>query len=189
MEEVTKTEAAVSADKSEGLKTAENAGTEVTAQVLTAGDGESVESLLRSIRAESEKSAFWQRIGALCMAGILLVFTIAVLILVPKVMGILGHVGETLAQLDMLTAEAGELTTKAETVMEEFSDMAKSVTATSEGLSGFVDKNSGTLTESVQRLASIDFEGLNQGIQDLQDAVGPMADLFSRMSGGFSLFG
>jgi len=40
--------------------------------------------------------------------------------------------------------------------------------------------NSQSLTDAVEKMNNIDFEGLNKAIQDLQDAVGPFANLMKK---------
>ena len=55
-------------------------------------------------------------------------------------------------------------------------------------MNDLIVNNAGTLTESVEKLSNLDIDGLNQGIQDLQDALGPLAETMRNMS-KFSLFG
>ena len=43
-------------------------------------------------------------------------------------------------------------------------------------------ENAQSLTDAVEKMNSIDFEGLNKAIQDLQDAVGPFASFMNRFS-------
>ena len=58
--------------------------------------------------------------------------------------------------------------------------MSNEVTSVSEGLNDFIIENAQTLTDAAQDISNIDFEGLNKAIQDLQDAVGPFANLMNR---------
>ena len=130
-----------------------------------AGDSESIEELLKEIRRDSRKNTFWQRICALCVAGMLAVLVFVVAVLLPKV-------NTTLAQVDELTLQATD-------AVGEVDTMVRSITSTSEQLSKLVEDNTQPLTDAVEKLGSIDFDGLNVAIQDLQDAVGPIAQMFN----------
>ena len=54
------------------------------------------------------------------------------------------------------------------------------MTDASNNLNQLVNDNTEPLTQAVNNMAGIDFEGLNQAITDLQGAVGPLANFFGR---------
>ena len=122
--------------------------------------------LLQEIRNANKKTLFWQRISACSVFGVFLVFVIVVLILVPKV-------SNTLSNVDSVAK-------KAEATLEEADTMMADISGATDSLNGLVNDNAETLTKAVNDLAGIDFDGLNTAIQDLQDAVGPMASFFNR---------
>ena len=124
------------------------------------------DALLQEIRNANKKTLFWQRISACSVLGVFLVFVIVVLILVPKVT-------KTLSNVDMVAQKAEETLNDAGSTIADISEAMDS-------LNGLVDDNAETLTKAVKDLAGIDFDGLNTAIQDLQDAVGPMASFFNR---------
>ena len=44
----------------------------------------------------------------------------------------------------------------------------------------FIETNSESVTQSMQKLQNVDFEGLNNAISDLEAVVEPMAKLFGK---------
>ncbi len=122
--------------------------------------------LLKQIRDMTVKQLFWQRITSCAVVGVFLVLLVAVVIMVPKVT-------TTLSNIDRVTMDVSGSVGEINTMVGEMTDA-------SSNLNGLVEDNAEKLTEAVNNLAGIDFEGLNQAIQDLQDAVGPMAAFFNR---------
>ena len=76
----------------------------------------------------------------------------------------------------------------AQKTLEDIETMSASITQTSEDLNKLVGDNAESLSASVQKLSEVDFGAINQATQDLQDAVGPLADAMNKLS-SFSLFG
>ena len=104
------------------------------------------------------------------MAAVLLVSCI---LIVPRVM-------VTIHQFNDLMTEAVTVIDNANSTLQSFDEMSTEITSAAEGINGLVEDNSEVLTESVNKMNSIDFEGLNKAIADLQAVVEPMANFFSR---------
>ena len=136
------------------------------AVTVTTGTAGQDENLLKQIRDMTARQLFWQRITSCAVVGVFLVLLAAVVILVPKVT-------TTLSNIDRVTMDVSGSVGEINTMVAEMTDA-------SSGLGGLVEDNAEKLTEAVNNLAGIDFEGLNKAIQDLQDAVGPMAAFFNR---------
>ena len=64
--------------------------------------------------------------------------------------------------------------------IDEIDTMVAEMTTASTNLNKLVDDNSQALTDAINNIAGIDFEGLNKAIKDLKDTVGPMASFFGR---------
>ncbi len=133
----------------------------------------SQEDLGRKIYENSQKSLMLQRISAICVAGLFAVVLIAAIMVIPRTLRLIDEV-HTAAQ------SVTDTVSKAEVAINDLSEMANSLEDTSENFDKLIAENSGALTDSLDKIASIDFEGLNKGIQDLQNAVGPFANLMSR---------
>jgi methyl-accepting chemotaxis protein len=121
---------------------------------------------LKELRDIAKKQLKWQRRTAVAMLGIFAVMLIAVLILVPKVTTTLDNIDEVVSNI------SGSV--------DDINIMVAEMTEASSNINTLVGDNAVTLTEAVNNLAGIDFEGLNKAIKDLQDAVGPMASFFNR---------
>ena len=122
--------------------------------------------LLTEIRNETRKQVKFAKISAAFTGGIFVIIFIAAIILVPKVIVTLQH--------------ADQLIGNANLALADITRMSNSVGDMSKKVDQLVADNSEKLTESVEKLSSIDFAGLNKAIKDLQDAVGPFANLMNR---------
>ena len=122
--------------------------------------------LLTEIRNETRKLVKFAKISAAFTGGIFVIILIAAIILVPKVLVTLQH--------------ADQLIGNANLALADITRMSNSVGDMSKKVDQLLADNSEKLTESVEKLSSIDFAGLNKAIKDLQDAVGPFANLMNR---------
>lgn len=127
---------------------------------------ESSDDALLELIKLGKKQLFWQKVTAGCFAGMLVVITIAVLVMVPRVTTTLRNINN--------------VATKAEKSLENVDTMAKSVETSAGNLDKLLDDNGEKLTSAVTSISEIDFEGLNKAITDLQSAVGPLAKLFGK---------
>jgi hypothetical protein len=113
-----------------------------------------------------KKHLFWQRLSAFAMMAMFLTVFVAALMLIPQVIA-------TLNTVNRVAVEVEEAIVDVNTMVDE-------MTVASTNLNKLVDENAEGLTEAVTNLSNVDFEGLNKAIQDLQDAIGPMATLFNK---------
>ena len=125
-------------------------------------------SLTEELLRLGKKQLIYQRITGVSFLGILIVMIIAVAIMIPRVTTTLNNVNS--------------VATAAEKSLEQVDEMPASLTDASENLNTLVSENAEQLTEAVQKMAEVDYDGLNTAIQDLQDAVGPMANFLDRKS-------
>lgn len=143
-------------------------------------DKERIE-LLRAIKKNTSRTFMMQCVSSCCMVGILIALLFTVFSLLPMVMETLRTVTDTVTTVNDLALEA-------DGAIKEINTMSRSITATSERVSGVIEDNAETLTDAVTQINNIDFEGLNKAIKDLEDAVGPFATAANSLK-GFSLFG
>ena len=148
------------------VENAANVGNDVNADSaanVTKADGSSALDMLVKI---GKKQLFLQRITTLATVGIFVVVLVAMIVLVPKVT-------MTLTNIDKMVADASSS-------VENINAMVAEMTEASKNLNQLVNDNTEPLTQAVNNMAGIDFEGLNKAISDLQATVGPMAQFFSR---------
>ena len=136
--------------------------------------GENMEELLKQILEADKKEVKYAKRAAFFMMGLFLVFLVAAIIIVPKVV-------ETLSHVNTAVISAGETMKGADEALENINKMSESITGTSEQMNTMLTDNAQSLTDAVEKMNSIDFEGLNGAIQDLQDAVGPFADFMNNL--------
>lgn len=129
---------------------------------------DTMEQLLK----QTQEQLFYTRILAGAFFALFLVVFISAVILVPRVY-------VTLGQVDALMEEAGDTLEAANGALEEVSEMSSQITGVSTQLEEFITENAQTLSDAATQISEIDFEGLNHAIQDLQDAVGPFANLMN----------
>lgn len=135
--------------------------------------GESMEDLLRQILEADKKEVKYARRAAFFMTGIFVIFLVAAIIIVPKVIATLSYVNST-------AIAANDTLTQANEAIAGINTMTSSITGTSDNMNSMLTDNSQALTDAVEKMNGIDFAGLNQAIQDLQDAVGPFASFMNK---------
>ena len=111
----------------------------------------------------AKKQLLWQRISTSCIALLLVVVITTVSKLIPQVETTLGNYNDVAVKVQESLKEVDEMT----------DEMVKA----SENLNKLVDENADELTAAVKSISEIDFEGLNQAITDLKNAVGPLANV------------
>ncbi|MBP3476463.1 MAG: hypothetical protein J6K48_09125 [Lachnospiraceae bacterium] len=127
---------------------------------------------MQQLLEQTREQLFYTRILTGAFFAMFLVVFISAVILVPKVCGALG-------QINNLTEAAGATLESANQALAEVSEMSTEITGVSTQLNEFITENAQTLSDAATDISEIDFEGLNQAIQDLQDAVGPFANLMN----------
>ena len=113
-----------------------------------------------------KKQLFYQRIGAACLVGMFLVILVAAVLMVPRVTTTLSHIND--------------VAIKAQESLDKMDAMTADISGSAQNFDKLLDENGQKLTDAVTSISEIDFQGLNDAIKDLQDAVGPMATFMNR---------
>ncbi len=124
------------------------------------------ENLINELIKTNKKQLFWQRISAIGLAGLLATVIVVACILVPKATTTLEYINE--------------VAVKEQETLGEIDKVASSVVESSNNLNKLVEENAEELTGAVKSISEVDFDGLNQAIEDFQTAVGPLASFMSR---------
>ncbi|MBQ9332724.1 MAG: hypothetical protein IJS12_00125 [Lachnospiraceae bacterium] len=133
----------------------------------------STEARLEELLKKQEKMLKITRLSGLAVLALAVAIVIACVILVPKAVS-------TMMQIESLAQEASVLVENANTTLEGIDEMSAEIKTAADGINGLVEDNSSVLTESMTKLNSIDFEGLNAAITDLGAVVEPMARFFGK---------
>lgn len=129
--------------------------------------------ILKNLYQKTEKQLKYTRVLSLAMVGILCALAIALWVMVPKLV-------RTLEGVDQALVQVGAVLEDADAAISDISDMSVQITDMSTNLNTFVLDNSETMSDAMTGINGIDFEGLNQAIQDLQDVVSPLANMMNR---------
>lgn len=124
------------------------------------------QEILLEIKNLTKKKLFWQKIATCCIAAIAAIVLVTMVIVIPQLEATLNHINDTAI--------------KAQDSLNEANTMITSITEASENFDSLVAKNGEGLTSAVESMSEIDFEGLNEAIKDLQDAIGPLAAFMSK---------
>lgn len=125
-----------------------------------------VQELLHEIRAENEiervylkKQLNMMKIIMAAMSGIFLLLFVAVVILVPKVTDTLSRANHAIGQISETLIEVDEVF---------------------DSVNGLIEESEEGLSVAIDSMNSIDFDRLNQSIEDLGNVVAPLANFFSK---------
>ena len=133
----------------------------------------SQEEMSKIVYQNSVKALRLQRISTACMVGVLLLVAITVITLVPRVVAVS-------KDLNSLIDSAQTTIENADKTLEDISGMADSLQQAGDKMDSILADNESVLVESMDKISNIDFDGLNKGIKELQEAVGPLAKFMSR---------
>ena len=127
-----------------------------------------IKTLIDEIREENEiersylkKQLNMMKVLMFAMAGIFLMLLVTVAVLVPKVTATLDNANTALEQIVSTAEQVNEVFGSVETLVED---------------------SSAGVTQALENMNSIDFEGLNQSISDLGKVVSPLSSFFSRFN-------
>jgi len=129
--------------------------------------------VLKSLLAKQNKQLFYSRIASLAVIVMAAAVVIVCIVIVPRVL-------TTLNQVNTLLSETETTVEQLEDTLTQANGMIGEITTAATGINSLVDDNEEILKESVEKMNSIDFEGLNTAIGDLQAVVEPLAKLFGK---------
>ncbi len=140
-----------------------------TQNVNTSAESQDTATLKELLEWEKKEAKYAKRTSML-LGALVLIFLVVAVIIVPKAVTVLENTNEA-----VVTAQKS--LDKIDTQLDSIQTMTDSITKTSDNMNTMVEDNAEQLTEAVKKMQSIDFEGLNQAIEDLQTAVKPMAKM------------
>ncbi|MBP5309439.1 MAG: hypothetical protein J6W58_08325 [Lachnospiraceae bacterium] len=124
---------------------------------------------LKQIRDLNKKRLVWSRVTALLMA----LFVALVACVIPAVLNTLKVAEDT-----MLTAN--DTLEQAQSIMTDMTSTIDTMETTLESVTKLVNDSSESLVSAFDNINSIDFEGLNQAIEDLGNVVEPLSNFFKK---------
>ena len=127
---------------------------------------------------KQEQQLLFSKLTMIFTGSILAVVVLSALILVPKAM-------VTLVRLDHFITDAKVTLSNADTALTDIATMSTTVTADISTITAefttFLKEDAAAITGAAEGIETIEFEGLNDAIHDLEDAVEPFANLMNRI--------
>lgn len=130
------------------------------------------ELLVLLVKKQSQ-NARDQKITAIACAVMGLIFAAAFVMLIPKAVIALNQVSHLTSEAEYTLQQIDDMAAQAQTSLTNIDTMVANV-------NGIVTDNTDYVNDAMRDLNSIDFEGLNQAISDLESVVEPLAKLFGR---------
>ena len=125
-----------------------------------------------------EQQLFFSKLTAVFTGSLLAVAALTAWILVPRAIVTLRSVNNLIADariaLDNVNAALEDIDVMSTTVTED-------ITALTDEFTKFIKEDASAITDAAKGIDSIDFEGLNDAIHALEDAVAPFANLMNRI--------
>ena len=136
------------------------------------GNVPSSEKAVQELLDTAKKQLFYTRLTT-CFVGIMAVaIVISLFVVVPKA-------NHLLKNANSLLDDVKERVETLDETIDGVKAMTDSITSVGNQLDTFIEQNSNSLQGVVQKMDSIDFEGLNQSIKNLGDVVEPLAKFFN----------
>lgn len=118
------------------------------------------------------KQAHRSLLAMIFTGGIFLVLLVAACIVVPPAIQTLNNVNTAINQLNGTVEQANAS-------LSQIDDMTASITRTSDNVNKLVEDNTEDLTNSVEKLSEIDYDALNESVQDLKTSAAGLAKVMS----------
>ena len=142
-------------------------------------DSKTTEELPRDILTYQKKSARLTRVAAIAVLVIVLAFAGALVLLIPRAIGLIDHAKESLSELDTIVSGADDIMNNVDEMMGNVNGLLDEANVLIGKSNDMISKNTDAVTETIQKLNNMDFETLNNAIEDLSDVVEPLAKFFN----------
>jgi len=133
------------------------------------------DELLQKLVKNSSKQLFYARLTSLAALVLCVAVVVCLAVVVPKVLATVDSANEILLQVS-------DTITIVDTTLESVTEMSTSITDMGSTMETFITDNAETVEAIMTKLEEIDFEGLNDAIEDLGNVVEPLANFFNKFS-------
>ena len=139
----------------------------------------SEKELLSQIRDLQEKKLKVEKRTSKLLFALTLIILIAVVVMVPATLMLFNKVTQTVDKANGAIDDITATVQRAETTLDGIDEMTESASQAASNMNQLVEENSKTLNESIKALSEVDYEGLNEAINDLKSAASSMAEVMS----------
>lgn len=133
------------------------------------------DELLQKLVKNSSKQLFYARLTSLAALVLCVAVVVCLAVVVPKVL-------ETVDSANDILVQVSDTITIVDTTLESVTEMSISITDMGSTMETFITDNAETVEAIMTKLEEIDFEGLNDAIEDLGNVVEPLANFFNKFS-------
>lgn len=133
------------------------------------------DELLQKLVKYSSKQLFYARLTSLAALVLCVAVVVCLAVVVPKVL-------ETVDSANDILVQVSDTITIVDTTLESVTEMSTSITDMGSTMETFITDNAETVEAIMTKLEEIDFEGLNDAIEDLGNVVEPLANFFNKFS-------
>lgn len=133
------------------------------------------DELLQKLVKNSSKQLFYARLTSLAALVLCVAVVVCLAVVVPKVL-------ETVDSANDILGQVSDTITIVDTTLESVTEMSTSITDMGSTMETFITDNAETVEAIMTKLEEIDFEGLNDAIEDLGNVVEPLANFFNKFS-------
>ena len=143
-------------------------------------DNNDEKSLMTELVRNSRRQLFHARVRTLTStvtAGAIVICLIAV---VPTALRTANQANAVMAQANTIMEQASETITFANAAIESITEMSGAITDMGENMDTFITENAESVAAVMAKIEAVDFEGLNNAIEDLGAVIEPLAKFFKK---------
>ncbi|MBP5654528.1 MAG: hypothetical protein J6X33_03340 [Clostridiales bacterium] len=137
--------------------------------------------LLVELVKSQQKTETKTNILALILMIFVLLITLALCIIIPKVVFMIDSVNNTIIQFDQAVSDFSGGVTEIETALSEAQGSLDGIDEMVGNVNKIVVENTDNASNAIENLSSVDIDTLNQSIKSLHDIVEPLANFFNKL--------
>lgn len=128
--------------------------------------------------AYAKKQSRVALITSFCSLAIVLAMAIVIVSILPQVNTLMKNANETVVKINTLMEETDDIVANLNRVTSDLVEM--DYVGIVKDIDDLVDEAEGSIVTAMDKLNTIDFETLNNAIQELEAVVAPLARLFGK---------
>ncbi|MBR1758064.1 MAG: hypothetical protein IJ744_04965 [Lachnospiraceae bacterium] len=137
-------------------------------------------AMMQELIRMQEKTAVWQKITGIALIALFLIIGVALMIVIPRVNRAINQMNETMQTVDTLAEQAEASLAEIDKLVNIGQNSLTGIDSMVKSVDDFVTDNTDNVNQAVGHFNQIDFDSLNQAIEDLKDVVEPLANFARR---------
>ena len=137
--------------------------------------------LLVELVKSQKKTETKTNILALILMIFVLLITLALCIIIPKVVFMIDNVNNTIVQVDQAVTDFSDGVVQIETALGEAQGSLDGIDEMVGNVNKIVVENTENASNAITNISNVDIDTLNQSIKNLHDIVEPLANFFNKL--------